>query len=116
MKPKKNRKPKKKTVQRTKAQRVDLMDVLVLGADSLFKGRKSGDFSISEDSTDEQMQGFLSDFCARAPSYVEQGAFIMQGKDGRWKVVVFGGSDFEDVMGKVIRIGILGLAQGHEDA
>lgn len=100
----KGRKPKK-----------DGLDVAVFRTDDLFKGRKSGDFSIKEDSQDEQVQGFLADMCRRAPAYLEQGAFIVQGKDGRWKVVVFGGTDFEDVMGKVMRVGILGLAQGAED-
>lgn len=91
------------------------LDVSVFRTDDLFKGRKSGEFSIMEDSQDEQVQGFLADMCRRAPGYLEQGAFIVQGKDGRWKVVVFGGTDFEDVMGKVMRVGILGFAQGADE-
>ena len=91
------------------------LDVAVFRTDDLFNGRKAGTFSIKEDSMDEQMQGFLAEFTERAPKYVEQGAFIVQGKDGRWKVMVFGGTDFEDVMGKVLRVGILGLAQGAEE-
>ena len=100
----KRRKPKK-----------DIFDVAIFKTDDLFKGRKAGAFSIFEDSQDEQVQGFLADMCRRAPGYLEQGAFIVQGKDGRWKVVVFGGTNFEDVMGKVMRVGILGLAQGAEE-
>lgn len=93
----------------------DVLDVAVFRTDDLFKGRKAGEFSIKEDSQDEQVQGFLADMCSRAPAYLEQGAFIVQGKDGRWKVVVFGGTNFEDVMGKVMRVGILGFAQGAEE-
>ncbi len=102
---------------KTKAKRrkPDGLDVAVFRTDDLFKGRKAGSFSLKEESVDEQMQGFLAEFSERAPGYVEQGAFIVQGKDGRWKVVVFGGTDFEDVMGKVLRVGILGLAQGAEE-
>ena len=100
---------------RAKRRKPDGLDVAVFRTDDLFKGRKAGSFSLSEESSDEQMQGFLAEFSERAPGYVEQGAFIVQGKDGRWKVVVFGGTDFEDVMGKVLRVGILGLAQGTED-
>lgn len=81
----------------------------------LFKGRKVGDFSISEDSHDEQVQGFLLEMSEKAPKYVERGAFIVQGKDGRWKVNVFGGDDFEHVLGDVIRVALLGLAQGAEE-
>jgi hypothetical protein len=103
-------KPKAKARRR----KADALDVAVFRTDDLFKGRKAGSFSLSEESVDEQMQGFLAEFSERAPGYVEQGAFIVQGKDGRWKVVVFGGTDFEDVMGKVLRVGILGLAQGAE--
>lgn len=95
--------------------KADGLDVAVFRTDDLFKGRKAGEFSISEDSQDEQVQGFLADMCGKAPAYLEQGAFIVQGKDGRWKVVVFGGTNFEDVMGKVMRVGILGLAQGADD-
>lgn len=90
------------------------LDVQVFRLDDLFKGRKAGEFSIKEDSEDEQVQGFLADMAERAPEYLEQGAFIVQGKDGRWKVTVFGGTDFEDVLGKVLRVGILGMAQGPE--
>jgi hypothetical protein len=104
-------KPKAKAKRRKK----DALAVAVFRTDDLFKGRKAGSFSLSEESVDEQMQGFLAEFSERAPGYVEQGAFIVQGKDGRWKVVVFGGTNFEDVMGKVLRVGILGLAQGAEE-
>jgi hypothetical protein len=116
-KPKKAKATGKPAKPKTRARRRkdDVMDVAVFRTDDLFKGRKAGDFSISEDSQDEQVQGFLAEFSSRAPNYVEQGAFIVQGKDGRWKVVVFGGTNFEDVMGKVLRVGILGLAQGAED-
>jgi hypothetical protein len=106
-------KPKAKT--KAKRRKTDELDVAVFRTDDLFKGRKAGSFSLKEESVDEQMQGFLAEFSERAPGYVEQGAFIVQGKDGRWKVVVFGGTDFEDVMGKVLRVGILGLAQGAEE-
>jgi hypothetical protein len=100
---------------RAKRRKPDGLDVAAFRVDDLFKGRKAGSFSLSEESVDEQMQGFLAEFSERAPKYVEQGAFIVQGKDSRWKVVVFGGTDFEDVMGKVLRVGILGLAQGAEE-
>jgi hypothetical protein len=125
MKPDKARKPKKKKAKpvkpkarvKAKARRrkPDGLDVAAFRVDDLFKGRKAGSFSLKEESVDEQMQGFLAEFSEKAPGYVEQGAFIVQGKDGRWKVVVFGGTDFEDVMGKVLRVGILGLAQGAEE-
>ena len=114
-------KPKKKRVQKAKAKAKrrkpgkDTLDVAAFRMDDLFKGRQSGDFSIKEDSHDEQVQGFLADMCRKAPGYLEQGAFVVQGKDGRWKVVVFGGTDFEDVLGKVLRVGILGMAQGPEE-
>lgn len=114
MKPKK---PKKKVKAKAKrrGQKVAHLDVEVFRMDDLFKDRKAGGFSISEDSHDEQVQGFLADMCRRAPGYLEQGAFVVQGKDGRWKVVVFGGTSFGDVMGKVLRVGILGMAQGPEE-
>ena len=111
-KPKKGKPAKGKAARRRKPEG---LDVAVFRTDDLFNGRKAGTFSIKEDSMDEQMQGFLAEFTERAPKYVEQGAFIVQGKDGRWKVMVFGGTDFEDVMGKVLRVGILGLAQGAEE-
>lgn len=106
---------KKKAKGKGKAVRGRKTDVAVFRTDDLFKGRKAGGFSIKEDSEDEQVQGFLAEMCQRSPAYLEQGAFIVQGKDGRWKVVVFGGTDFEDVMGKVMRVGILGMAQGPEE-
>jgi hypothetical protein len=114
-KPKKAKGKPVKPKAKAKRRKKDALDVAVFRTDDLFKGRKAGSFSLSEESSDEQMQGFLAEFSERAPGYVEQGAFIVQGKDGRWKVVVFGGTDFEDVMGKVLRVGILGLAQGTED-
>lgn len=106
---------KAKPKAKAKRRKADELDVAVFRTDDLFKGRKAGSFSLSEESHDEQMQGFLAEFSEKAPGYVEQGAFIVQGKDGRWKVVVFGGTNFEDVMGKVLRVGILGLAQGAEE-
>ena len=125
MKPDKARKPKKKAKRvlkpkaKAKVQRrspkKDTLDVAAFRMDDLFKGRQAGEFSIKEDSHDEQVQGFLADMCRKAPAYLEQGAFVVQGKDGRWKVVVFGGTDFEDVLGKVLRVGILGMAQGPEE-
>jgi hypothetical protein len=81
----------------------------------LFKGRKAGEFSIAEDSQDEQVQGFLHEMSEKAPRYVERGAFIVQGRDGRWKVNVFGGDDFRGVLADVIRVALLGLMQGAED-
>ena len=100
-------KKKAKKVVKPKAkrrvQKVAPLDVAVFRMDDLFKDREAGGFSISEDSQDEQVQGFLADMCRRAPGYLEQGAFVVQGKDGRWKVVVFGGTSFGDVMGKVLR-------------
>lgn len=106
-------KPKAKAKRRVR--RDNPLDIEVFRMDDLFKDREAGGFSISEDSQDEQVQGFLADMCRRAPGYLEQGAFVVQGKDGRWKVVVFGGTDFEDVLGKVLRVGILGMAQGPEE-
>jgi hypothetical protein len=114
-KPKKGKGKAVKPKAKARRRKADALDVAVFRTDDLFKGRKAGEFSISEDSQDEQVQGFLADMCGKAPAYLEQGAFIVQGKDGRWKVVVFGGTNFEDVMGKVMRVGILGLAQGAED-
>jgi hypothetical protein len=101
---------------KARRRKPDGLDVAAFRVDDLFKGRKAGSFSLKEESSDEQMQGFLAEFSEKAPGYVEQGAFIVQGKDGRWKVVVFGGTNFENVMGKVLRVGILGLAQGAEEA
>lgn len=110
---------KKKRVPKAKAKgrsrKVQPLDVSVFRTDDLFNGRQAGDFSIKEESQDEQVQGFLADMCLRAPAYLSQGAFVVQGKDSRWKVVVFGGTSFEDVMGKVLRVGILGMAQGPEE-
>jgi len=108
------KKAKKAKVKRRKPKK-DVIDVAAFRMDDLFNGRKAGDFSIKEESQDEQMQGFLADMCRKAPGYLDQGAFVVQGKDGRWKVVVFGGTDFEDVLGKVLRVGILGMAQGPEE-
>lgn len=109
------KKAKGKVKPKGKARKRKGTEISVFRTDDLFKGRKAGDFSISEDSADEQVQGFLAEMCQRSPAYLEQGAFIVQGKDGRWKVVVFGGTDFEDVIGKVMRVGILGMAQGPEE-
>lgn len=114
-KPKKGKKTNGKPKAKARHRKADALDVAVFRTDDLFNGRKAGSFSLNEESVDEQMQGFLAEFSERAPKYVEQGAFIVQGKDSRWKVVVFGGTDFEDVMGKVLRVGILGLAQGAEE-
>ena len=111
--PKAKAKPKSK-VKRRKPKK-DSLDVAAFRMDDLFNGRQAGDFSIKEESQDEQVQGFLADMCRKAPGYLEQGAFVVQGKDGRWKVVVFGGSTFDDVLGKVLRVGILGMAQGPEE-
>jgi hypothetical protein len=108
-------KPKAKVKAKARRRKPDGLDVAAFRVDDLFKGRKAGSFSLKEESSDEQMQGFLAEFSEKAPGYVEQGAFIVQGKDGRWKVVVFGGTNFENVMGKVLRVGILGLAQGAEE-
>jgi hypothetical protein len=114
---KKKRVPKAKAKAKVKRRKPkkDVIDVAAFRMDDLFNGRKAGDFSIKEESQDEQVQGFLADMCRRAPGYLEQGAFVVQGKDGRWKVVVFGGSTFDDVLGKVLRVGILGMAQGPEE-
>lgn len=112
---KKAGKGKAKPRARRRRVKADALDVAIFKTDDLFNGRKAGAFSIREDSQDEQVQGFLADMCSKAPAYLEQGAFVVQGKDGRWKVVVFGGTNFEDVMGKVLRVGILGLAQGAEE-
>lgn len=115
--PKAKVKPKAKPKARVKRRKPkkDVIDVAAFRMDDLFNGRKAGDFSIKEESQDEQVQGFLADMCLRAPAYLSQGAFVVQGKDSRWKVVVFGGTSFEDVMGKVLRVGILGMAQGPEE-
>ena len=113
MKPKKKRDQKAKV--KPKRSKADALDFSVFRTDDLFNGRQVSDFSIKEESQDEQVQGFLADMCRRAPGYLNKGAFVVQGKDGRWKIVVFGGTNFEDVMGKVLRVGILGLAQGPEE-
>lgn len=81
----------------------------------LFKGRKAGEFSIAEDSQDEQVQGFLMEMTDKAPKYLERGAFIVQGRDGRWKVNVFGGEDFKAVLSDVIRVSLLGMMQGVQE-
>lgn len=95
-----------------KGQKVPNGVVLGVRVDDLFKGRGKGDFTIAEDSWDDQAQGFLAEFHERAPAYFESGVFVCQGRDGRWKVNVFGVKDFNEVMGNAIRVALLAFAQG----
>jgi hypothetical protein len=54
-------KAKARVKAKAKRRKPDGLDVAAFRVDDLFKGRKAGSFSLSEESVDEQMQGFLAE-------------------------------------------------------
>lgn len=80
------KKAKGKVKPKGKARKRKGTEISVFRTDDLFKGRKAGDFSISEDSADEQVQGFLAEMCQRSPRIWSKARSSCRGRTGggRW--------------------------------